>query len=294
MKILISDTFGPGFEEKLQVFGDVTTDKEQLSEAEVVLIRSKTKCTREYIDNAPNLRLIIRGGVGIDNIDTSYAVTRNIKVNNTPHASSIAVAELTFALMLAIPSRIVEGNQSMSEGKWIKKQLKRTELYGKTLCLVGMGNIAIEVAKRAAAFGMKVVAYRHSGKPSEFAEVKSTLQEAVKDADFVSLHTPLTDSTRGMMNKSVFAVMKKNAVVLNTGRGDCVDAGDVAAALENGDLKAYGTDVWPSDPPPEDYPLLKAPNVLMLPHLGASSVENLGRIEEEIISILKNHVGVEV
>ncbi len=294
MEILISDAFGPMFKEKLQVFGDVTTDREQFSETEVVLIRSKTKCTREYIDNAPNLRLIIRGGVGIDNIDTKYAAIRNIQVSNTPHASSIAVAELTFALMLAIPSRIIEGHQSMGEGKWIKKQLKRTELFGKTLCLIGMGNIAIEVAKRAKSFGMKVVAYRQSGKPSEFAEVKSTLQEAVQDADFISMHTPLTDSTRGMMNKDVFALMKKNAVIINTGRGDCVDAEDMAAALKNGDLKAYGTDVWPSDPPPEDYPLLKTPNVFMLPHIGASSVENLGRIEEEIISILKNHTGVEV
>jgi len=294
MEILISDAFGPMFKEKLQVFGDVTTDREQFSETEVVLIRSKTKCTREYIDNAPNLRLIIRGGVGIDNIDTKYAAIRNIQVSNTPHASSIAVAELTFALMLAIPSRIIEGHQSMGEGKWIKKQLKRTELFGKTLCLIGMGNIAIEVAKRAKSFGMKVVAYRQSGKPSKFAEVKSTLQEAVQDADFISMHTPLTDSTRGMMNKDVFALMKKNAVIINTGRGDCVDAEDMAAALKNGDLKAYGTDVWPSDPPPEDYPLLKTPNVFMLPHIGASSVENLGRIEEEIISILKNHTGVEV
>ena len=294
MKILISDAFSPTFEEKLRVFGDVTNDQEHLSEAEVVLIRSKTKCTREYIDNAPNLKLIIRGGVGIDNIDTSYAATRNISVNNTPQASSIAVAELTFALMLAIPCRILEGHQSMSEGKWIKKQLKRTELYGKTLCLIGMGNIAIEVAKRAKSFGMKVVAYRQSGKPSHFAEVRPTIQEAVKDADFVSLHTPLTDSTRGMMNKDVFAIMEKKAVIINTGRGGCVDANDMAAALENGDLKAYGTDVWPSDPPPGNYPLLKTPNVFMLPHIGASSIENLGRIEEEIVSILKKHVGVEV
>jgi len=294
MKILISDAFSPTFEEKLRAFGEVTNDQGRLSEVEVVLIRSKTKCTREYIDNAPNLRLIIRGGVGIDNIDTKYAATRNISVNNTPQASSIAVAELAFALMLAIPGRIVEGHQSMSEGKWIKKKLKRTELYGKTLCLIGMGNIAIEVAKRAKSFGMKVVAYRQSGKSSEFAEVKSTLPEAVKDADFVSLHTPLTDLTRGMMNKGVFAVMKKHAVIINTGRGDCVDADDMAAALESGDLKAYGTDVWPSDPPPEDYPLLKTPNVFMLPHIGASTIENLGRIEEEIVSILKKHVGVEV
>ena len=96
------------------------------------------------------------------------------------------------------------------------------------------------------------------------------------------------------MNKDVFAIMEKKAVIINTGRGGCVDANDMAAALENGDLKAYGTDVWPSDPPPGNYPLLKTPNVFMLPHIGASSIENLGRIEEEIVSILKKHVGVEV
>ncbi len=292
MEILVSDAFSSTFEERLQVFGDVTTDREQLSKANVVLVRSKTKVTREYIDNAPNLRLIIRGGVGLDNIDTEYAASRGISVHNTPHASSIAVAELAIALMLNIPSRINEGHQSMKEGKWIKKQLKRTELYCKTLCLVGMGNIAIEVAKRAKVFGMKVVAYRQSGKPSQFAEVKSTLKDAVKNADFISLHTPLTDSTRGMMNKDVFAIMKKNAVIINTGRGACVEAADMAAALQNGNLKAYGTDVWPSDPPSESYPLLKLPNVLMTPHIGASTIENLGRIEKEIISILKNNTGM--
>jgi len=292
MKILISDAFSSTFEERLQAFGDVTTDKGKLSQVEVVLVRSKTKVTKEYIDNAPNLRLIIRGGVGLDNIDIEYATSRGISVHNTPHASSTAVAELAFALMLNIPSRINEGHQSMREGKWIKKQLKRTEVCCKTLCLVGMGNIAIEVAKRAKAFGMKVVAYRQSGKASQFAEVKPTLKEAVKDADFVSLHTPLTDSTRGMMNKDVFAVMKKGAVIINTGRGACVNAEDLAAALQNGDLKAYGTDVWPSDPPSENYPLLEHPNVLMTPHIGASTIETLGKIEKEIISILKNNTEV--
>ncbi len=176
----------------------------------------------------------------------------------------------------------------MCERKWKKKQLKRTELFGKRLCLVGLGNIAIEVVKRAAAFGMKVVAYRQSGKPSQFAEVKKTLKDAVLNADFVSLHTP--EATRGMMNNDIFTVMKKEAIIINTGRGDCVNADDISAALKKGDLKAYGTDVWPSDPPKENYPVLKTPNVFMMPHIGASSIENLGKIEEEIISILKNNV----
>jgi len=290
MKILIQDAFSSTFEKKLQDFGNVKSDQDLFPEAEVVLVRSRTKCNREYIDSLPNLKLIIRGGVGIDNIDIQYAASRGVCVKNTPHASSIAVAELVFAHMLTISSRMIEGHQSMCERKWEKKQLKRTELFGKTICLVGLGNIAIEVAKRAAAFGMKVVAYRQSGKLSQFAEVKTTLKDAVLNADFVSLHTPLTNTTRGMMNKDVFTAMKIEAIIINTGRGGCVDADDIAVALKNGVLKAYGTDVWPSDPPKENYPLLKTPNVFMTPHIGASSIENLARIEEEIISILKNNV----
>ena len=193
MLILISDAFDPSLPEKLSQFGEVTDDKSRLAEADVVLVRSKTKCTKEYIDEAPNLKLIIRGGVGTDNIDKEHAASRNIIVRNTPEASSIAVAEIAFALMLAVPNRVVEGHVSMTKGEWIKKQLKRTELFGKTLCLVGVGNIGTEVAKRAQAFGMKVVAYRKSGRPNDYAEIKPSLEEAVKDADYVSLNTPLTD-----------------------------------------------------------------------------------------------------
>ncbi len=286
MLILISDAFDPSLPEQLSQFGEVTDDKSRLAEADVVLVRSKTKCTKEYIDEALNLKLIIRGGVGTDNIDKEHAASKNILVRNTPKASSIAVAEIAFALMLAVPNRIVEGHVSMTNGEWIKKQLKRTELYGKTLCLVGAGNIGTEVAKRAQAFGMNVVAYRKSGKPNDYAEVKSSLEEAVQDADYVSLNTPLTDETRGMINKTVIEKMKDGVVIVNTARGKCVVAEDVVEALESGKIRAYATDVWPSDPPPEDYPILKAPNVVMTPHLGASSKENLLRIGEEVISII--------
>jgi len=289
MLILISDAFASSLPDKLSQFGEVTDDKSRLNEADVVLVRSKTKCTKEYIDGAPNLKLIIRGGVGTDNIDKEYAASKDIIVRNTPKASSIAVAEIAFALILSVPNRLIEGHESMKRGEWIKKQLKRTELYGKTLCLIGVGNIGTEVAKRARAFGMRVVAYRKSGRPNDYAEVKSSLEEAVKDADYISLHIPLTDETRGMINKAVIEKMKDSVIIVNTARGKCVVAEDVVEALESGKIRAYATDVWPSDPPPADYPIPKAPNVVMTPHLGASSKENLLRIGEEVVAIINEY-----
>ncbi len=288
MLMLISDAFDPSLPEKLSQFGEVTEDKTRLNEADVVLVRSKTRCTKEYIDSAPNLKLIIRGGVGIDNIDSTYAKSKGIIVRNTPKAPSIAVAELAFALMLSVPNRLTEGHEGMKKGQWLKKELKRTELFGKTLCLIGIGNIGTEIAKRAQAFGMHVVAYDKykSEKPSEYVEVKSSLEEAIKQADYISLNIPLTDETRYMINKNLIDKMKPGAVLVNTARGDCVAPEDIVEALESGKLKAYVTDVWPSDPPPDDYPILKAPNVIMTPHLGASSKENLLRIGKEVVSII--------
>ena len=286
MLILICDAFDPGLAARLARFGEVTDDMGRLGEAHVALIRSKTKATREWQDQAPELRLIIRGGVGTDNIDKEAAKEKGIRVHNTPKASSIAVAELAFAMMIAVPNHIVRGHSSMAEGQWLKKELKRTELYGKTLCLIGMGNIATEMAIRAKAFGMRVVAYRKSGKPSEHAEVLPNLADAVREADYISMHTPLTPETERMINAEAIAGMKKGVVIVNTGRGKCVDAEAMVRALESGHVAAYATDVWPSDPPPPDYPILEAPNVLMAPHLGASTRENLLRIGDEVEQII--------
>jgi len=286
MLILISDSFDPGLPAKLSRFGEVTLDKERRGEAEVILVRSKTRCDAAYIDECPELKLIVRGGVGIDNIDSAYARSKGIRVNNTPRASAVAVAELTFALMLAVPNRLIEAHNSMAEGRWIKKELKRSELFGKTLGLVGIGNIATEVGKRAAAFGMEVRAYDKYVKRSDHAEMAGSLDELVSSADYISLHLPLTDETRGMIDASVIGRMKDGAVLLNTGREGCVQAEDISRALADGKLRAYATDVWPSDPPPEDYPLLKAPNVLMTPHIGAGSRENLLRIGNEVESVI--------
>ncbi len=284
MKILISDAFDQSLPERLAPFGEVFTDKERLPEAEAVLIRSKTKVTREYIDRAPALRLVIRGGVGLDNVDREYAKERGVAVHNTPEASSVAVAELAFALLAALPANIVPGHNGMREGKWLKKQLKRTELYGKTLGLIGCGRIGQEVAVRAAAFGMSVLAYDLV--TIEHPAIRQVeLEELLTQSDYLSLHTPLTPSTKGMIGAELIARMKDGVRIVNTGRGGCVVESDVRAALVSGKIAGYATDVWLSDPP-KDSPLIDAPNVLMTPHLGASTKENLLRIGDIIVRIV--------
>jgi D-3-phosphoglycerate dehydrogenase len=250
----------------------------------VLLVRSKTKCTKEYLDGAPNLKLIIRGGVGIDNIDLEYAKSKGIEVRNTPQASSVAVAELAFALMLAVPNKIPYGHEGMVQNKWRKKEIKRTELFGKTLGLIGIGRIAAEVAKRARAFGMRAIAYDPYVETSKLAELMP-LDQVLAEADYLSLHTPLTEETKGMINRETIAKMKDGAVIINTGRGKCVVEEDVVAALESGKLAGYGNDVWYSDPP-ESTPLTGAPNVVLMPHVGASSKENLLRIGDVVCEIL--------
>ncbi len=286
MKILISDAFDPSLPERLKKFGEVTDDTSQVSEADVVLIRSKTKCTKEYIDNAPNLKLIIRGGVGLDNVDREYAKGKGIEVRNTPEASSVAVAELAFALMIAVPNRLIDAHNSMAAGQWNKKELKRTELMGKTLGLIGVGRIGTALAVRARAFGMHVIGYDNFVKKSDHVELK-TLDEVLSKSDYISLHVPFTSETDKMINKSAIDKMKNGVVIINTGRGKCINTEDVVEALKSGKIKTYATDVWPSDPPPEDYPILKAPNVLMAPHIGASTKENLLRIGDIVVDIIE-------
>jgi D-3-phosphoglycerate dehydrogenase len=287
MLILISDSFDASLPGRLKELGaEVTDDKARLAEAEVVLIRSKTKCTKEYIDGAPKLKLIIRGGVGLDNVDAAAAKAKGIQVTNTPEASSVAVAELALALMLAAPNHIVDGHESMVQGKWLKSELKRTELYQKTLGLLGIGRIGREVAKRARAFEMKVCAFDPYVKSSDVAELRS-LDEVLAASDYLSLHMPLTDETRGLIKAETIAKMKKGVILVNTGRGKCVDEAALAAALAEGKVGCYATDVWTSDPPPADSPLLKAPRVIMLPHIGASTKENLLRIGDIVVQKIK-------
>jgi len=287
MKILIADAFDKSLPGRLKAFGEVTEDMAQLPDAEVLLVRSKTKVTKEMLAGAPKLKLVVRGGVGLDNVDKAACKERGVEVMNTPKASSVAVAELAMALMLAVPNRLIEAHNALKmEGKFLKKELKRTELFQKTLGLLGIGLIGTEVAKRAAAFGMTVIACDPFVKEHPVAKLVS-LDELLAKADYISLHTPLTDETKGMINKGTLAKMKKGVIIVNTGRGKCVAEEDLAEALKSGHVAAYATDVWYSDPPDTSCLLLSAPNVLMTPHIGASSKENLLRIGDCIIEILQ-------
>ncbi len=287
MVILLADAFAPDLPARLKPFGEVVSDLGRVSEAEVIIVRSKTKVDKAMIDAAPRLKYVIRGGVGVDTIDVDYAKTKGIVVDNTPEASSLAVAELAFALMIALPNHIAEADSSMKQGKWLKKELERTELGGKTLGLIGIGRIARELASRAKAFGMKVVAYDKYVQVSDAATMMS-LDEVLAQSDYISLHTPLTDETRGMINTQTIAKMKKGACLINTCRGPVVKPDDIAAALKAGSLGGYATDVYDKEPP-EGSPLLSAPRVLLTPHLGASTAENLLRLGDCIVERMQKY-----
>jgi len=278
MLILISDAFDKKLPERLALYGEVTDDKSRLAEAEVVLVRSKTKVNREYIDGASKLKLVIRGGVGLDNIDVAYATEKGIRVLNTAEASTVAVAELAFTLMIAITNHVAVADRSMREGKWLKKELKRTELMGKTLLIMGLGRIGTALAVRARAFRMKILGWHPDTYFSDFAEIRNDLDGSLAEADYVSMHMPLIPPTRGIINKERLSHFRDGAYLINTGRGGCIVEEDVVAALESGKLAGYATDVWYSDPPEADCPLLKAPHTLLMPHLGASTHENMERI----------------
>lgn len=288
MLVLISDPFGPDLPQRLERFGTVTDDKSRLPEANVVLIRSKTQCRKDYIDSAPNLELIIRGGVGMDNIDIPYAESKGIRCLNTADASSIAVAELVFALMLALPNQITRADASMHDGKWLKKELKRTELYGKTLGILGLGRIGLALAVRARAFGMQVLGWHPDVHFTEWAEICPTMEEVLRRAHYVSLHMPLLEQTRGLINRESLKLMKDGAYLINTARGQIAVEEDVVEALKSGKLGGYATDVWSSDPP-QNTPLLEAPNTILTPHIGASTRENMERIGEIVERLLEGH-----
>jgi len=284
LKILISDPFSKELPEQLKEFGDVTDDKAELPNADIVLVRSATKATKEYIDKAPNMKLIIRGGVGIDNIDVEYAKSKNIMVRNTPEASSVAVAELVFALMLAIQRNIVKAHNTTKNKEWIKKQLKGSELYHKTLGLMGIGRIAREVFRRAKAFDMNIITCDPYVCYDECKQVEKG--DLFKDSDIISLHVPLTDETKGMINKETIAQMKDGVIIINTARGKLINEADLAEALKSGKVKYAGIDVFWNEPP-EGSPLLELDNVILTPHLGANTYENMDRIGERVVEIIR-------
>ena len=290
MLILISDAFDKSLPDKLSVFGEVTDDTSRLAQADVILVRSKTKCTREYIDKAEKCRLIIRGGVGMDNIDREYCAQKGIIAVNTPKSSAIAVAEFAFAFMLSTASRICYYDSTLTKGEWAKKT-KRSELCGKTLALLGYGNIPRQVAVRAKAFGMKVLAYDPYVKEAENATLVGSLEEAVRSADYISMHLPYTSETDRILNAALIDKMEAHPVIINTGRGKTVDEEALAAALRDGRVSWFCTDVYSAEPPVKgENPILDCENVTLSPHVGANSNENLLRIGQEVYDTIEKLV----
>ncbi len=262
---------------------------QMIPEVEVLVVRSATKVTREIIEKGTKLKIIGRAGVGLDNIDVAAAKERNITVLNTPGASAISVAELTFGLMLSAARHIARGTIDLKAGLWTKKELEGVELYGKTLGIIGLGVIGREVAKRAAAFGMNVIAYDPYVTSCEFAKMVS-LDELLAKADFVTLHVPLTQETKYLINKENLAKMKNGVIVVNASRGGVIDEEALYQALLSKKVYAAALDVFEVEPPQDELrrKLLQLPNVVATPHIGASTIEAQERVGKELVErILK-------
>jgi len=255
----------------------------------VIIIRSATRVTKDVIDAAENLQLIVRGGVGIDNIDVKAAEDRSIIVKNTPGASTVAVAELTMALLLALVRKIPEADSSMKNVKWNKKALKGCELYQKTLGLIGSGRIGMAVAKRAQAFEMKVIAYDPYVDDSALIKMNIEplhgLNNLLERADIISLHLPRTKETTHLINRETIHRMKDGAILVNVARGGIVDEQALYEALKSGKLEGAAIDVWEKEPT-GDSPLFELDNVVLTPHLGASTQEGQLRVGTEAAQIV--------
>lgn len=296
IKILLADPLDKEALEELKAIPefDVTVktgmDEAELirtiPEYEVIVVRSATKVTRKVIEAAKNLKLIIRAGIGLDNIDVEAAQEKHIEVANTPAATSISVAELTLGLMLAVARNLGRAYQSMKEHRWEKKALSGIELYGKTLGIIGFGRIGQEVAKRALAFGMKVIAYDILEIKTDLPVKLVSLEELLSQADIISLHVPLTKETKYLLSRPQFEKMKKGVILINAARGGVVDEAVLLEALNSGQVKAAALDVFEKEPP-VDFTLIDHPQVFPTPHIGAAAEEGQRRAGFEVVKILR-------
>ena len=300
-KILVTDGMDRGAIQTLKDMGHEVTEqffepeelKEQIKGFNVVIVRSATKVRKEIIDSAlqtGNLKLIIRGGVGVDNIDVNYAESQGIKVRNTPKASSSAVAELALGHMFSLARFIAIANVTMREGRWNKKQYKGIELSGKTLGLIGFGRIGRELAKKAKALEMKVIYNDILGPAKDCPEYSFvSLDELLANSDFISLHVPGNKDKSPVIGKPEFTKIKDGAYLINCARGSVVDERALLENLNSGKLAGAGIDVFPEEPT-KNMELVNHERVSVTPHIGASTKEAQKRIGAEIISIIKENI----
>lgn len=265
-----------------------------IAECDALIVRSATKVDEEMISRAKNLKAIGRAGVGVDNIDIAAATGHGVAVLNAPGGNTNAAAELTVALMLVLVRRISEADASMRKGKWERASFKGFELRGRTLGLVGAGRIGGEVAMRCQAFGMSVIVY-DPYLPGDRARSLGVdlvdLGLVLDDADVISVHVPLNDETRGLIGSDALTRMKETAYLVNASRGGVVDEEALAAALREGQIAGAALDVFEKEPLPEDSPLHRAPNLVLTPHLGASTAEAQVSVATEVAEGLRTLLG---
>ncbi len=298
IKVLVCDPIDKESFAKLQQLGYDVVEKTGMNEEELVktvppfhamIVRSATKVTRKAIEAATNMKAILRGGVGVDNIDVAAAKEKGIKVLNTPAASSLAVAELAIGLMFALARKIAKADATMQAGVWEKKKFSGTELNGKTLGLIGIGRIGSEVARIASVLGMSVVAYDPYVKNFAYGKIVATVDEVLTISDYISLHIPLTPDTKYIINADSIAKMKKTAFVVNCARGGVVDERAFAEAVKAGKIAGGAFDVFEVEPPKENV-LAGFDNIILTPHLGASSAEAQARIGSELVKIIASEL----
>lgn len=263
----------------------------ELKDSDVVVIRSATKLRKDLIDQVKGsrLKLMIRAGVGIDNIDHVYATENGFTVKNTPNSSSAAVAELAIGHMFSLARFIHVANVTMRNGEWNKSKYTGVELNGKTLGLIGMGRISHEVAVRARALGMKVVYTNRRGKLAEYPDFEyMPMNDLLKVSDFISLHIPFDKNVGATLKKEQFDMMKDGVYIINTARGGVVCENDLLDALNSGKVAGAGIDVFEEEPT-KNMTLINHPKVSCTPHIGASTGEAQERIGDETIAVIKAH-----
>src|SRR6266508_1354965 len=302
-KVLISDALSPA---AVQIFKDrgievdfqpnLGKDKDKLAEIignyEGLAIRSATKATAKILEKATNLKVIGRAGIGVDNVDIPAATAKGVIVMNTPFGNSITTAEHAVTLMLALARQIPQADASTQAGKWEKNRFMGVEITNKTLGVIGCGNVGSIVANRAIGLKMKVIAYDPFLSPEHAAELgveKVDLAELLRRADFVTLHTPLTDKTRGIIDAKAIAAMKKGVRIINCARGGLVDENALRAALDSGHVAGAAFDVFTEEPATNN-PLFGHPNVVCTPHLGASTTEAQEHVALQIAEQMSDYL----
>jgi D-3-phosphoglycerate dehydrogenase len=267
---------------------------QRIDEVEAMVVRSETKITRKIIESAPKLRVIGRAGVGVDNVDVDAATARGVVVMNTPGGNTVTTAELTFTMLLNLARKVPQAHATMVAGKWDRKTFQGVEVRGKTLGVLGMGRIGGEVARLALAFGMRVLAYDpflSEGRAKTLGvELVSDVDIVYREADFITVHMPVTELTKGMLNAAAFAKMKPGVRIVNCARGEIIVENDLLTALESGKVVAAALDVFATEPLPADHPFRKHPGVILTPHLGASTAEAQEKCGIEVAEVITGYL----